>query len=200
MTVKTYAGLIRDIARDAEAISTRGQGLVAKLLAAGMVYAKQNNRTLGTGLDNAIGALEGLAPVTEGFFKKAASYARAVVEHGTINGVAFKAQSLASIEEADMIGEALALCRAVNVTAALEARVKANGGAKGGKPSTKPGPVTAPPVEPPAPAPVVDPVLDAETRCAALIDALIAAGATDALGRLTSRLLAAAQEQASKAA
>jgi len=199
MTSKTYAGLIREIARDAETIATRGQGLVAKLVAAGMVYAKQNNRTLGTGLDHAVGALEGLAPVTEGFFKKAASYARAVVEHGTVNGTAFKAQSLSSIEEADMIVEALALAKAVNVTAAVEARAATNEGKKGGRPPSKPKTPDRIVIEPKAPAPVVDPVLDAETRCAALIDGLIAAGATDALQRLTARLLAASQEQARKA-
>lgn len=194
MTAKTYAGLIREIARDAETIATRGQGLVSKLVCAAMVYAKQNNRTLGTGLDHAEGALDGLAPVTEGFFKKAASYARAVVDHGLIDGTPLKARTLASVEEADMIAEAMALAKQVNVTAALEARVKANAGKKGGRPATKPAAAVAP-------APALDPLLAAEQQAIEALTILMDAHATDAIHRIMAVVAARqAPEQAREAA
>lgn len=209
MVAKTLKGLAAEMVRDCETLAGKASGLVKKQVTYALVWAKLNNRSVGTGLDHAAGALDGLGDFTEGYVKKATSQARAVMEHGKVNAVAVKLLALASVDERDLLEEAWAFVDQVDVRAAVAERIAANAGKKGGRPpkvkvqpavSVKEAVLTAP-----ATTTALDPVLTAETAAMAAIQALVDAGATEALGRVTARLLklaaaAAPAEEAKKAA
>jgi hypothetical protein len=193
MTAKTLADLATEMAADFTAAANAGTSLVRKVAAFSMVYSKLHGKSLGTGLDYCQGALEGMDDFTAGYVKKCASQARHVFAHGLVNASLVKVAVLASIEEADLIAEALALVSNIDVKAAVAAGVAANAGSKGGrKPKveiTAPPAPTAPPLA--LPAPDHDPLLAIETTAAQAIAQLASVGATEALARLLDALIAA---------
>lgn len=189
---KTLAVWSRQIARDAEVAATKGAGVVTSLVGYALAYAKLNDRSLSSGLDHALGALDGLPTVTAGFLSKASSFARAVVSHGMVDGAPLKAFKLASLEEADVIAEAKAVMAKVSIKAAVEARVAANADKKKSN-APKSGPVTSvtpdtPPVEGNAPA--VDPAMARVTAATAALRAMMEAGDWEELAKITATLTA----------
>lgn len=190
----TLSTLAVDIAKDADALGKGGAGLVRKVCAYALAYAKVNTSSHGKGIDEAHNAVEKvMTALSSGYIDKAMSQAKAVMGYGTYLDKPLKAVVLGATEESALITEALDIMKAVDLNAAIEARIKANGGKKGGRPKAE---KTTPAPDQVAPnlsagasvASKEETPLMIETRVMGDIAALIEAGDMGAVMRITANL------------